>query len=191
MTTKLHSAVEHSSLKFNAVLTIAQAIAAALQKAGGTMTGDLSVGGHDLSNFKSGGSAADLALAGATPVPTTAAFPAVTIAGLAASKKYQATFGFRVGWYLDSNHASNWSGDIVIDASVVTDGSAVATVTFNTTPYFDAIRFATAGAGCTATVAASAGGFTVSATGITGASGASTDSHAWYEYWIMKYRDVT
>jgi hypothetical protein len=147
----------------------------------GGLTGNLDGYGYSISNFKSGGSASNLALTGLTP----GSFFAVTLAGLGASKIYQVTYGFRIGWILDSNHASNWSGDIVIDGYITTDGSSVATVGFNTTPIFDSSRLSSAGSGSTATVVASAGGFTVTATGVAG------NTHAWYEYFVMKYRDVT
>lgn len=136
---------------------------------------------RDRTDTSIGGGSAGLALVGTTP----SNFPAVVLGGLLASRIYQVTFGFRIGWIQDSNHALNWSGDIVIDASISTDLSGVATVTFNSAPYFDTSRLPTAGLGSVATVAASTGGFTVTATGV------AANTHAWYEFFLLRYRDVT
>jgi len=146
------------------------------------LNGDLDGNGHAIFNFHNGGSTVNLAVgAGAT-----VAFPADTIGGLGANKIYNVTYGFRCGLVKDADHHVNGEIDFQVGASVATNGASVATVTFATVPVPNVSYLPAGLAGATFTVAASAGGFTVSVT----APGA-VACHAWFEFWLQRYRDVT
>jgi hypothetical protein len=98
------------------------------------------------------------------------ALPAVTLSGLDASSTYALRMGLSVTIWKTATQATSGSLDCVVDASVVTDGSSVSTVTFATTPYFDPSLLSTGLAGVSASAAASTGGFTLSAVRVTDVS---------------------
>ena len=111
---------------------------------------------------------------------------AVTIAGLDASSTYIILYSIWVTLWKDATLAD--SGLLLCDAEakVVTDASSVATVTFQSTPYFDPSLLPAGLAGAAATVAASTGGFTISATRVAGVA-----SHAVYEYGTFARRKIS
>ena len=111
---------------------------------------------------------------------------AVTLTGLAASKIYLAQLGVRVFQYLDSAHGTGGAIDLVIGISIATDGAGVATVTLSGTPSPDTSNLPAGLSGATATVAASAGGFTILATRKAGSA-----SHARAKWFVNKFEDVT
>lgn len=113
------------------------------------------------------------------------ALPAVTLTGLDASSTYALRIGMAVTIWKTATQATNGTLDCVVDASVVTDGSSVATVTFTSTPYFDSSLLATGLAGVSASSAASTGGFTISAVRVTDVS-----CTACGEWWIRTLKKV-
>lgn len=138
-------------------------------------------GGSFASLFGGGNTAAvALGLDASSPVL------AQTLSGLGNSKVYVARFGIRVTIWKDATKAHCGNMDCTIDAHIATNGAGVATVTFATTPYFDASLLIAGLAGAAATVAASAGGFTVSATRVAGV--ACSAVAAW---WCVTMRDIT
>jgi len=144
---------------------------------------DLDGNGKAIWNFRNGGSSVNLAVGAGLTV----AFPAYVIPDLAhAVKTYCATFGFRCGMYNDALHTNNGEMDFQVGMSIVTDIAGVATVTLDTVPVPNVSYLPAALAGATFTVAPTAGGFTVSVT----APGALA-CHAWYDFWLQRYRDVT
>jgi len=86
-----------------------------------------------------------------------------TIAGLLPSRKYLATIGVRVSIWQEGTEANCGEADCRQVVYITTDASAVATVTLQGTPYFDA-QLAAALATTAFTLVASTGGFTISAT---------------------------
>ncbi len=128
-------------------------------------------------------SAANLALG----VDGLQAFPATLVKNLAPSKIYQVELQFQVGLYTDASHAVNGAVDFTIQASIATDAAAVATVTFNTVPVPNISYLPVGLGGASATVASSAGGFTVSAQRPAGVA-----SHAWFKAsYTFQPKDVT
>lgn len=111
---------------------------------------------------------------------------AQTLTGWGASKAYTCRFGMRVTMWKDATKAHSGSLDCTIDAYVTTDGAGVATVAFGTTPYFDPSLLVAGLSGAAATVAASAGGFTVSATRVAGIA-----STAIAHWWCVTREDIT
>lgn len=112
---------------------------------------------------------------------------AQTVTGLGASKSYVATLGIRVSVWPTAALAKASEYDCVVTAVATTNGSSVATVAFLTTPAFD-ISLAHADMRTVAcTVAASAGGFTISAARPTGVA-----CKAAARWWIAEtWREVT
>lgn len=106
---------------------------------------------------------------------------AVTISGLDASSKYSIRYSMWVTVWKDATLTDSGVLACDIDAYVSTDASAVATVTFQSTPYFDTSLLPAGLIGASATVAASTGGFTLYATRV-----ASTASHAIYFYGTLR-----
>jgi hypothetical protein len=141
----------------------------------------LDAAGYAITNFDNGHTTTDVALSSDA---STAVL--VVVCGLAASHKYLCTLGVRVYVYTDADHAVGGAVDIVIGMSIVTDASAVATCTLSGTVIPDTSNLPTGVSGATATVAASTGGFTVSATRKAG-----TACHCRAKWWINKFEDVT
>lgn len=111
---------------------------------------------------------------------------AVTISGLDASSTYIILYSIWVTIWKDATLADSGLMLCDVEAKVTTDGSSVATVVFQTTPYFDTSLLPAGLAGATATVAASTGGFTVSATRVAGVA-----STAVYEYGALRRRKIS
>jgi hypothetical protein len=112
---------------------------------------------------------------------------AVTLTGLTASHNYVAVLGARIFIYLDSAHTTCGAVDLVVTLAIAVNGSSVATCTLQPAVPVPDISMLPAGlAGATATVAASAGGFTINATRYPGAN-----CHARAKYWINTIEDVT
>jgi len=104
----------------------------------------------------------------------------VVLAGLAANRKYSCTVGARVRIWQTGTQANSGSIDLVVDLYITTDGASVATCTVQTTPFPDRSRLPAAITSATATLAASAGGFTISASRRPG--GASTTRT---KFWVV------
>ncbi len=113
------------------------------------------------------------------------ALPAVTLTGLDASSTYALRLGLSVTIWKTAAQATNGTLDCVVDASVVTDASSVATVTVTTAPYFDTSLLGAGLAGVSASAAASTGGFTLSAVRVAGVS-----CTACGEWWIRTLKKV-
>jgi hypothetical protein len=139
--------------------------------------------GTVVSVFRGGQTAADVNLG----TDASTAILAVTIAaGLAASSKFTATLGFRTVIWQGGTEANSGSMDTVVDIYITTDGASVATVVFQTVPFADTSRLLAALAGATMTAAASAGGFTISATR---PAGVNCDCRA--KWWVVQFEDIT
>ena len=110
---------------------------------------------------------------------------AQAVTGLTASHRYQVTLGGRVEVRAYADHAVVGSVDFSVDAAVSVDGSGVATFVFGTVGK-DPSRLPAGLAGATCAVAASTGGFTVTATQAT-----SVRTLVACEVWTTGYRDVT
>jgi hypothetical protein len=138
--------------------------------------------GSVVSIFKGGQTAADVNL------PNNASTPVLVqvLAGLGASKKYNATLGFRVVMWQGGTEANSGSMDCVVDLYITTDGGSVATVVFQTALTIEVSRLPAALAGATMTAAASAGGFTISATR---PAGVNCDCRA--KWWVVEFEDIT
>jgi hypothetical protein len=149
---------------------------------GGSLASNLDGAGYSITNFDNGHTTADAALG----TDASTAVLAVVLSGLTASKIYLAQLGVRVFQYLDSAHGTGGAIDIVIGVSIATDGASVATVTLSGTPVPDTSNLPAGLSGATATVAASAGGFTISATRKAGSA-----SHARAKWFVNKFEDVT
>jgi len=87
---------------------------------------------------------------------------------LAPSSRYTVTIGARVTIWETATPANVGSIDIVVDAYITTNGANVATVALQTTPNPDLSRLPVALLGATASIAPSAGGFTLQAARPTG-----------------------
>lgn len=107
-----------------------------------------------------GGSSTSVAL---TSDPS-AAVLAVTLPNLLPSRYYTATLGSRVTMWRTATPLNSGSVDLTQDIAIQTDSSSVATVTLLSTAYVDTSRLPTELVSATMTVAASTGGFTISAT---------------------------
>lgn len=176
-----------STAAHNGTTVIRPTVGAAATGAGRWVTtqseaGPLDLGGNAITNYANASSAANLALTANTSTP----FPAYTLSGLAASSIYQVEFQFEVGLSVDSDHTINGAITWTVQATISTNGSGVATVTFNTTPVPNISYLPTGLAGATATVAASTGGFTISVTRPTGVA-----CHAWYYVYWVRIKNVT
>jgi hypothetical protein len=97
-------------------------------RAAGTFTGDQSIGGHSLTDFKNGGSATDVLLDSNSPI---------SVATWEALAKYHVTFGCRLRVWTDSTSGTI---DCAIDVRIVVDGSGDATLTLQTVPAPDNSR---------------------------------------------------
>jgi hypothetical protein len=146
------------------------------------LTGALDGGGYSITNFDNGHTTADVALAS----DPSAAVLVVVLPGLIALHKYLATLGVRVYVYTDADHSVGGAVDIVIGVSITTNASAVATCTLSGTVVPDTSNLPAAMEGATTTVAASAGGFTISAT-----RKPATNCHARAKWWVNTFEDAT
>lgn len=146
------------------------------------LTQALDGAGFPITNFANGRTSADVALS----TDASTAVLAQAIEGLGASRVVLATIGARVTVYTDANHAVGGGIDVVVDVSIATDVAGAATVTLTGTPIVDASRLPAAMSGTTATLAASAGGFTISATRKAG-----TAMHARARWSVWAFEDVT
>jgi hypothetical protein len=106
---------------------------------------------------------------------------AQTITGLAASSKYVGTVSVSVDIWQEGTEANCGTADCCQTLYVTTDADAVATVTVIGTPFFDP-QLAAALATSVFTLAASTGGFTISATRPAGVACAAQAS------WLMVRR---
>ena len=149
---------------------------------GGSLTQALDGGGNALTNFDNGHTTADVALG----TDASATVLVVTLAGLAASGEYLAKLGLTVWIYTDANHAIGGPVDVVLGLAITTDGAGMAACTLSGTPIPDVSNLPTGVAGASATVAASTGGFTISATRPAG-----TACHAGVQWWVNSFRNVT
>jgi hypothetical protein len=138
--------------------------------------------GAIVSIFKGGQNAADVNLGTNASTPVLA----VTLGGLAPNSKYNATLGFRTVMWQGGTESNSGSMDTVVDLYITTDGASVATVVFQTAPFADASRLVAALAGATMTAAATAGGFTISATRPTGVN---CDCRA--KWWVVEFENIT
>ena len=191
---ELRAEIEAENLKAGSLVTTTTSVVvsgAAAPSAGQVLTatsgtaaaggGNINVGGS-ITNFDNGHTVVDVAL----PTNASTSVLPVVLPGLGASKKYTATLGCRVVMYTDADHTVAGSIDLVIDVNIATDGSSVATSTLTGTPSPDTSRLPAGLAGATATVAASAGGFTISATRPTGVA-----CHAKARWWTNTFEDLT
>jgi len=89
---------------------------------------------------------------------------AVTLPNLLPSRYYTATLGSRIAMWRTATPLNSGSVDLTQDIAIQTDSSSVATVTLLGTAYVDTSRLPTELVSATMTVAASTGGFTISAT---------------------------
>lgn len=104
----------------------------------------------------------------------------VTVSGLGISKTYSSVIGARIAINTTGTPANCGYIDIVAMGSVVTDGSAVATFTFDAANVsIDYSKLKPAISSVSSTIAASTGGFTISATRVTGVSMLVTSAQAW------------
>jgi hypothetical protein len=148
----------------------------------GPLTAPLNCAGYAVTNFDNGHTTSDVALVS----NASTAVLAVVLGGLVASHKYLCTLGARVYIYTDADHAVGGAVDVVIGVSITTDGSSVAACTLSGAAIPDTSNLPTGIAGATATVAGSAGGFTISATRKAG-----TNCHARAKWWVNTFEDVT
>lgn|SRR5512145_163937 len=88
----------------------------------------------------------------------------VALTGLATSTTYACTLGARATVWVAATPSLSGNLDCTVDMCVTTSAAGTVTCSFQQTPYFDASRAATALASATATVAATTGGFKISAT---------------------------
>lgn len=115
---------------------------------------------------------------------STAVLPA-TFPKLAFNATYQGLLGVRVDLYLDATHTTNASIDIAVCFNVSTNGAGIPTFTFQSVPIPDVSLLPAGLFGSTATVAASAQGFTISATRPAG-----VHVRANAEWWIERMRQI-
>ncbi len=108
-----------------------------------------------------------------------------TFPKLAFNATYQALLGVRVDVYLDATPATNASIDIAVCCVVTTNGAGVPTFAFQSVPVPDVSLLPAGLFGTTATVAASAQGFTISATRPAG-----VHIRANAEWWIERLRRI-
>jgi hypothetical protein len=106
----------------------------------------------------------------------------VTIAGLDASSEYNCTLSVRVAFRTQVNNVEVSTVDFSVDLRITTDGASVATCFFQTTPSPDPSRLHVNIMLATSTAAATAGGFTVSASRHPG-----TAMQARARYWVTEF----
>ncbi len=153
---------------------------------GGALSQNLDASGYAFYDFDNGHSTSWTALSS----DPSAAVLAVNILSsgytLTASHKFCVSLGCRVTIYKDSDHTVAGYMDITVMVNMVTDGSSAVTSTFTITPVPDLSQLPSGLAGATCTVAASTGGFTISATRPTGVA-----CHAFARWWVNRFEDVT
>jgi hypothetical protein len=142
---------------------------------------DLDGQDHAISNFHNGGSTVNLVL-GADGLQS---FPAFVIPGLPINSKFSVTYGFRGGMYIDGTPADNGEMEFIVGASISTDGTGVATVTFNSPRTANLALLPASLSGTDFTADATTGGFTAKIQRPPGVA-----CHAWYEFWFQRYRQV-
>lgn len=104
----------------------------------------------------------------------------VTVSGLGISKTYSSVIGARLAINTTGTPANCGYIDIVAMGSVVTDGSAVATFTFDAANVsIDYSKLKPAISSVSSAIAASTGGFTISATRVTGVLMSVSSTQAW------------
>jgi hypothetical protein len=153
---------------------------------GGTLTQNLDAGQFAFYDFDNGhnGSWTSLGADGSTSTLAVA----IKTAGftLTASHKFVASLGCRVFMYLNSDHTKAGYMDITTMVNIVTDGSSVCTCIFLNTIIPDLSQLPSNLAGATCTVAASTGGFTISASRPAGVA-----ASVWAHWFINNFQDTT